>query len=55
MRKLDVYRLLVYPSVLGSGKPLFIGASKKLLRLATSQAFPTGVVLLTYEPERAGS
>jgi len=48
----DEYRILVYPVILGSGKHLFadrIGTQH--LRLARSQTFPSGVVLLVFEPE----
>jgi dihydrofolate reductase len=48
----DEYRLMVHPVVLGSGKRLFgdtVGATK-VLTLADSKAFGSGVVLLTYRP-----
>ncbi len=47
------YRLLVYPIVLGSGKRLFGEGTHAPLRLRESRAFASGVVLLSYEPERA--
>jgi dihydrofolate reductase len=49
----DEYRLMVFPVVLGSGKRLFPeGDEKTSLRLVESTAFPSGVVVLTYQPIR---
>jgi len=50
---IDEYRLMVYPLVVGSGKRLFReGGPAPKLRLAATQSFSTGVVLLTYEAAR---
>ena len=49
----DEYRLMVFPVVLGSGKRLFAeGSEKKTLKLVESKLFPSGVVVLTYQPAR---
>jgi dihydrofolate reductase len=50
---IDEYRLMVYPVVLGSGKRLFVdGIDKKALKLAERKTFSSGVIVLTYQPEK---
>lgn len=49
----DLYRLLVYPVVVGGGKRLFSGPTPATLRLTESRTFSSGVVMLCYAPERA--
>jgi len=47
----DELRLMVYPVVLGSGKPLFGETSdKKTLRLVESKVVGDGVAILIYRP-----
>ena len=50
---IDEYRLMVFPIVVGNGKRLFHGESQqKEFKLVQSQTFGSGVVVLTYEPNR---
>jgi dihydrofolate reductase len=48
----DEYSLLVYPLVLGSGKQLFPADLRVNLKLIESKPFPSGVVLMRYQPAR---
>jgi dihydrofolate reductase len=49
----DRYELLIYRLVLGSGKRLFReGSPKTSLQLIGSHTSNTGVLMVTYEPER---
>jgi class 3 adenylate cyclase/dihydrofolate reductase len=48
----DEYQLLVFPVILGSGKHLFRdGIDLRPLRLVNTRVFPSGVVLLVYQPQ----
>jgi dihydrofolate reductase len=48
----DEYSLLVYPVVLGSGKQLFPDGFRTDLKLVETHPFPSGVILLRYQPDR---
>ena len=48
----DEYHLLVFPIVLGSGKKVFPEGFYKGLKLVESKTFPSGVMLLRYQPDR---
>jgi dihydrofolate reductase len=51
---IDVYRLMLYPLALASGKRFFReGARKTTLALSHAKTTSTGVVVLTYEPAKA--
>lgn len=51
--KLDEYRLMVFPIVLGAGKRLF-GDSKEalVLKLVDAKTLESGGLILTYHPVR---
>jgi dihydrofolate reductase len=50
---LDELQLLVCPVVLGTGKHLFSeGMDTKTLKLVNTKPFNSGMVLLTYQPDR---
>lgn len=50
----DAYRLMIHPLVLGTGKRLFRdGTTLTKLRLVDSKPTSTGVLILTYEPEKS--
>jgi dihydrofolate reductase len=47
----DIYRISVHPTVLGSGKPLFEDLKERIeLKLIESKPFKSGVVQLIYAP-----
>ena len=49
----DEFRVVIIPIVIGSGKALFAGVSRKLnLKTVSTRAFANGNVLLSYEPAR---
>lgn len=48
---IDLYRFMVHPIVLGSGKKLFAGGSEqKALELKEAKSFSKGIVVLEYVP-----
>ncbi len=48
---IDEYHLLIHPTALGGGMPIFNGLSKPLdLKLVDVKAFPAGAVAHTYHP-----
>jgi dihydrofolate reductase len=52
----DEFRLMINPIVLGTGKRLFRdGSAKTSLRIVDSMTSSTGVLIVTYQPERKDS
>lgn len=49
---IDIYRLLIYPLVLGKGQRLFESEQKVKLKLVESKTMSSGAVGLIYVPER---
>ncbi len=48
---IDEYQLALHPTVLGQGTPLFKNITKRInLKLKKTESFPSGLVMLTYEP-----
>ncbi len=48
---IDLYRFMLYPVAVGNGRRLFAdGSNNTPLRLTSTHAFSTGVVILEYEP-----
>ena len=48
----DEYFLFVYPVVLGTGKKLLPDGLRVNLKLVESKPFPSGVVLMRYQPDQ---
>ena len=48
----DEYHFLVFPIVLGSGKKVFPDGFNTGLKLIESKAFPSGVMLMRYQPDK---
>jgi len=50
---IDEFRLMLFPVILGSGKRLFReGIASTALRLVETKTFSSGVVVLSYAPDR---
>ncbi len=50
---INIYRLAVYPVILGSGKPLFREIKERVkLKNSNATVSPSGVVLLTYAADK---
>jgi dihydrofolate reductase len=51
---IDTYGFMIDPVALGDGVPVFKGITHRLqLRLTSSRVFKSGVVFVTYEPEKS--
>ena len=48
----DEYSLLVFPLLLGGGKRVFPEGFRTELKLIETKSFPSGVVLMRYQPNR---
>jgi len=51
---IDEYLLVLVPVILGRGRPLFKDVHRKNLELQDIRHFNSGIVLLTYRPQRGG-
>jgi dihydrofolate reductase len=50
---IDLYRFMLHPLVLGKGKRLFTnGVDQRVLELAETKMFGTGIVILEYRPAK---
>ncbi len=49
---IDEYQLLVHPVLLSQGRKLFEDVNKTGLKLVSSKAFKSGVMVLTYQPTK---
>jgi len=50
---IDEYRMIVNPSILGQGTPMFGGLRERIaLKLTSSRTLDTNVAMLTYQPEK---
>ena len=49
---IDEFALLIFPIVLGTGKRFFAGENTAPLKLKETKPFSSGVVFMSYEPEK---